>query len=146
MNQIEKYNKDKYPNDPISNQLDIRDALEIVDKHNEWRRGADTDMVDTTLIGVAIDTCTAWIKAEIQEKGYKQALADRVASKHGTLSDAHMEEKFGSVSKKVDEVFKNETKESLTDWIQEKRRGIKELNESIEYPRPRLEDDSTHYD
>ena len=94
MNQIEKYNKDKYPNDPISNQLDIRDALEIVDKHNEWRRGADTDMVDTTLIGVAIDTCTAWIKTEIQEKGYKQVLADRVASKHGTLADLHQREEY----------------------------------------------------
>lgn len=85
MNQIEKYNKEKYPNEPVSNQLDIRDALEIVTKHNEWRRGADTEMDSTTLIGVAIDTCTAWIKAELHDKTTKHSEAlNIIIGKKGT--------------------------------------------------------------
>lgn len=88
MNQIEKYNKEKYPDEPISNKLNIRDALSILCYHAAFNKPKGE------LWESAHETSLAWINNELQEKDYKQALADRVASKHGILADAHMEERY----------------------------------------------------
>lgn len=35
--------------------MKIEEAIEILKKHNMWRRGADTPMIDPKVIGEAID-------------------------------------------------------------------------------------------
>ena len=36
--------------------MDVQKALELLDYHNRWRRGADVDMLNPTILGEAIDT------------------------------------------------------------------------------------------
>ena len=46
--------------------MDIQEALEILEAHNEWRRGKDDslEMTNPTLLGIAIDAIIDWHKAQ----------------------------------------------------------------------------------
>lgn len=36
--------------------MNIKEAIEILKRHNKWRRGAEIPMENPTIIGIAIDT------------------------------------------------------------------------------------------
>lgn len=36
--------------------MDAQKALELLEHHNKWRRGADVQMLNPTLLGEVIDT------------------------------------------------------------------------------------------
>lgn len=35
--------------------MEVQEALRILEQHNKWRRGADVEMTNPTLLGEAID-------------------------------------------------------------------------------------------
>ncbi len=35
--------------------MTLQEAIDILTKHNEWRRGDEIDMIDPTQLGIAID-------------------------------------------------------------------------------------------
>ena len=60
---VKRYNKEMYPDELVSGQLDIRDAVEIIERYMDTY-GDITD----ELYQQANDTCIAWIKAELHDK------------------------------------------------------------------------------
>ena len=36
--------------------MEVQEALRILEYHNKWRRGADIEMLNPTILGIAIDT------------------------------------------------------------------------------------------
>lgn len=42
--------------------MDIKEAVKLLERHNEWRRGANMEMGDPTEIGQAIDTILKYVK------------------------------------------------------------------------------------
>lgn len=36
--------------------MQIEEAIIILKRHNRWRRGAEIEMTDPTILGIAIDT------------------------------------------------------------------------------------------
>lgn len=43
--------------------MKLQSAIQILKRHNEWRRGAEIDQEDPRLIGVAIDTVVKYLEA-----------------------------------------------------------------------------------
>lgn len=70
------HNKEKYPDEPISSELDIRDAVNILCEYSNLLLSKDK------LWQKAHETSIAWIKAELHDKG-----------NYSTLADAHQKEK-----------------------------------------------------
>lgn len=42
--------------------MDIKEAVKIIERYNIWRRGADTEIVEPTILGNAMDTVIKYIK------------------------------------------------------------------------------------
>ena len=59
----ERYNKEKYPNEPVTGNLNVADAVGVIERYMETY-GDVTD----ELYQQANDTCIAWIKAELKDK------------------------------------------------------------------------------
>ena len=48
--------------------MELKEAIEILKRHNEWRRGSDKYPLDNpTRIGIAIDTILEALNNEIRE-------------------------------------------------------------------------------
>lgn len=45
--------------------MDIQEAVTILDRHNRWRRGADIEMENPTLLGIAIDEVVKYVKNKL---------------------------------------------------------------------------------
>ena len=43
--------------------MKLQSAIQILKRHNEWRRGAEIDQADPKLIGMAIDTVVNYLEA-----------------------------------------------------------------------------------
>lgn len=48
--------------------MDIKEAIDILDRHNRWRRGADIDMIPPKALGNAIDTVVKYFRSESNKK------------------------------------------------------------------------------
>ena len=46
--------------------MKLQSAIQILKRHNEWRRGAEIDQVDPKLIGMAIDTVVKYLETPPQ--------------------------------------------------------------------------------
>jgi hypothetical protein len=46
--------------------MKIETAIQILEKHNNWRRGADIEQESPKLVGVAIDTVIKHFKNKLQ--------------------------------------------------------------------------------
>ncbi len=42
--------------------MELKEAINILERHNRWRRGADIQMENTKDIGIAIDTVINYFK------------------------------------------------------------------------------------
>lgn len=42
--------------------MEIKEAIKIVERHNEWRRGAEIDMTDPVILGQAMDKVIKYVK------------------------------------------------------------------------------------
>lgn len=51
--------------------MDTQEAVQILDRHNRWRRGADIEMENPTLLGIAIDEVVTHIKGELKDESKK---------------------------------------------------------------------------
>lgn len=47
--------------------MTLKEAMKILELHNEWRRGADIPLQSPELIGIAIDTILTHLKAQNNE-------------------------------------------------------------------------------
>ena len=47
--------------------MKIKDAIEILERHNKWRRGSNTTQIDPTVLGIAIDIILNYIKQKNYE-------------------------------------------------------------------------------
>ena len=47
------------------NVMELKDAVEILEHANRWRRGAKTEPPNPALLGIAIDTVVAEVKKHI---------------------------------------------------------------------------------
>jgi len=45
--------------------MQLKEAIEILQKHNEWRRGSEIEPTDPKLLGIAIDTVILHMKYKI---------------------------------------------------------------------------------
>lgn len=46
------------------NKMERKEIIEVLKKHNDWRRGADVPMLSPTLIGDAIDAAVLLLKED----------------------------------------------------------------------------------
>lgn len=40
----------------VYEEMSVKKAISILEKHNKWRRGGKGEMIDPTILGIAIDT------------------------------------------------------------------------------------------
>lgn len=53
---------DKMNDEKMSQEINLKEATEILELHNEWRRGAEIGMGNVTRLGEAIDFITQYYK------------------------------------------------------------------------------------
>ena len=44
--------------------MTLPEAIKILKEHNEWRRGDDSEMINPTTLGIAIDLIVKHLEAE----------------------------------------------------------------------------------
>lgn len=49
--------------------MDINDAINLLEHHNKWRKGADIPMVLPSALGEAIDTVVKYFRENFGNKG-----------------------------------------------------------------------------
>jgi len=56
--------------------MELKTAIELLEKHNQWRRGDDTiDMADPELLGMAIDLVLNQVKNYVAGEELKQKIS-----------------------------------------------------------------------
>lgn len=51
--------------------MNIKEVIDVLKKHNIWRRGADTEMQDPRVLGEAINTAVHLLEGMIKENKSK---------------------------------------------------------------------------
>ena len=87
----------------MNEELTIQDALKILKNHQEWRVGADIEMLNPKAISVAINTVIEYLEDDLNEIIQLQAKISELDSLNRTLK-LHIDMRL--TLKKIEEELK----------------------------------------
>lgn len=97
--------------------MNIIEAIKILERHNKWRRGANTESVDPTVLGDAIDVLINFTRNVIDYKKKKINTVNDLINHLKMVSDKDKPIIVDYVKSDIDEGFSIDEIESYDDCV-----------------------------